>query len=245
MSDTTMNNPERDLLTLITPFKNPDDTDSDRQTEAHTLLNFVDDILKSDQYELISREVWHDYLDTTRRPDFLCNLDSHEARLQWADLMFRIVDFSRYSLRNMLEQRVNEHPQRLLFREVDNGHSQWSFQQVFSYMKKIAAVFYSAAEQPRVLLYLENSPEGACADLACLAFGILDSPIDRHFDRDTIAYIVKRLGINIVVTDSEARLHRLIEVQKQTVVHLKIFFNDPLNRDLRRSDFYLGEACTQ
>ena len=119
----------------------------DRQTEAqaHCWTSSATSS-KSGQEELISRPVWHDYLNITRRPDFLSNLESHEARLQWADCMFRIVDLSRYTLRDMLEQRVNEHPQRLLFREVDNGHSQWSYQQVFSYMKKIAAVFYSAVE---------------------------------------------------------------------------------------------------
>jgi len=245
MPDTTMKHCERDLLALMTPFKSSEDQDMERQTEARALLAFVGDILESSQGELISNPLWHEYLNITRRPDFLNNLGSHEVRLQWADCMFRIVDLSRYSLRDMLEQRVSEHPQRLLFREVDNGHSQWSYQQVFSYMKKIAAVFYSAVKQPRVLLYLENSPEGACADLACLTFGILDSPIDRHFDRDTIAYIVKRLGINIVVTDSEARLHRLIEVQKQTGIQIKAFVTDPHNRDLRSTDLYLGEACSQ
>jgi len=144
----------------------------------------------------------------------------------------------------MMQQRVREHPGRALFRELNNGPSLWSYEQVFAYMKKIAAVFYSSVEQPRVLLYLENSPEGACADLACLTFGILDSPVDRHFDKDTIAYIVKTLGINIVVTDTEARLHRLIEVQKQTGSPLKIVVTDPHNRVLRNNDLYLGEACS-
>ena len=245
MPDTTMKHCERDLFTLMAPFRSSEERDVERHTEARALLAYVVDILESGQRELISNPLWHDYLNVTRRPDFLNSLGSHEVRLQWADHMFRIVDFSQYTLHNMLEQRVSEHPQRLLFREADNGKSQWSYQQVFSYMKKIAAVFYSAVEQPRVLLYLENSPEGACADLACLTFGILDSPIDRHFDRDTIAYIVKRLGINIVVTDSEARLHRLIEVQKQTGIELKAFVTDPHNRDLRSSDLYLGEACSQ
>ncbi|MDX2417906.1 MAG: GNAT family N-acetyltransferase [Xanthomonadales bacterium] len=245
MSETITKNCELDLLALLEPFKTSADPGGERQNEASALLAFVDNVLDTGQEKHISRKRWHDYLDTTRRPDFLGALTSPEARMQWADHMFRIVDFSEYGLRDMLEQRVEEQPQHALFRETDNGHTQWTYQQVFSYMKKIAAVFYSAAEQPRVLLYLENSPEGACADLACLTFGILDSPVDRHFDRDTIAYIVKRLSINIVVTDNEARLHRLIEVQKQTGIPLKIFVTDPQNRVLRSTDLYLGEACSQ
>ena len=60
-----------------------------------------------------------------------------------------------------------EHPERALFRELDKPVSLWSYENVFTYIRRIAAVFYNVAEQPRVLLYLNNSPEGACADLAC------------------------------------------------------------------------------
>ena len=245
MPETKSKKHEHDLLALLEPFKTDTGHVRHQQAEAGEILAFVDNIFQSSQETEISQQVWHDYLDITRRPDFLGSLPSPEARLQWADFMFRIVEFSQYSLRHMLEQRVEEHPQHALFKEADNLHSQWTYQQVYTYMKKIAAVFYQAAEQPRVLLYQENSPEGACADLACLTFGILDSPIDRHFDRDTIAYIVERLAINIVVTDSETRLHRLIEVQKQTGIPIKIFVTDPLNRDLRSGDSYLGEACSR
>ncbi len=245
MPDIAIKNHERDLIALMESFGDFEEQDGERQIRAQKILDFVGNILDAGHEKLISRQLWHDYLDTTRQPDFLSSLGSAAVRLQWASHIFHIVDFSKYNLSNMWEQRVHEHPQRILFSEANNGHSQWSYQQVFSYMKKIAAAFYSAVEQPRVLLYLENSPEGACADLACLAFGILDSPIDRHFDKDTIAYIVNRLGINIVVTDSETRLHRLIEVQKQTGISLKIFVTDPDNRALRSSDLYLGEACSQ
>jgi len=240
-----MKNHERDLLALMKPFGTFESKDGGLFGEAQTLLAFVDSVLASGHGELISHGLWHDYLNITGRPNFLTSLDSPEARCQWADHMFRIVDASQYTLLTMLEQRIREHPERALFREADNGPSLWSYAQVFSYMKKVAAAFYSAAEQPRVLLFLDNSPEGACADLACLTFGILDSPIDKHFDRDTIAYIVETLGINIAVTDTEARLHRLNEVQKQTGVPLKIFVTDPHNRVLLDSDLYLGEACSR
>ena len=245
MPESTMKHHERDLLALMKPFGTSEGKDGDLCAEAQALLAFVDRALASGQGELISRGLWHDYLNITGRPNFLTSLESPEARCQWADHMFRIVDASQYTLLAMLEQRIGEHPGRALFREVDNGPSLWSYEQVFSYMKKVAAAFYSAVEQPRVLLYLDNSPEGACADLACLTFGILDSPIDKHFDRDTIAYIVETLGINIAVTDTEARLHRLIEVQKRTGFPFKIFVTDPNNRVLRDSDLYLGEACSR
>jgi len=245
MSEIKTNRLEQDLFALIEPFGSPGDVDAALQSEALMLLDFVDNIINSGEIESISQELWHNYLNITGRSKFLGNLGSPETCSQWADHMFRIVDATQYTLLTMLEQRVLEHPEHPLFRELDMQLSLWSYEQVFAYMKKIAAAFYSAVEQPRVLLYLDNSPEGACADLACLTFGVLDSPIDKHFDQDTIAYIVKTLGINIVVTDTEARLHRMIEVQNQTGIPLKIFVTDPENRVLRNNDLYLGEACSR
>jgi long-chain acyl-CoA synthetase len=245
MSESKMNQLEQELTALIKPFISSGDLDRELRKEAHVLLSFVDSIISSGQGKDISQELWHNYLNITGRPKFLTSLDSAETCAQWADHMFRIVDASQYTLLTMMEQRIREHPERPLFREVDSGPSLWSYEQVFAYMRKVAAVFYSAVAQPRVLLYQDNSPEGACADLACLTFGILDSPIDRHFDKNTISYIVKTLGINIVVTDTEARIRRLIEVQKQTGIPLKIFVTDSHNRVLRDSDLYLGEACSR
>ena len=240
-----MNNQENELLSLIKPFEAPADNSDSLQTEARNLLDFVKAVLDAGDEGLINNGAWHKYLDITGRPAFLGSLDSAEARHHWADLMFRIVESAQYTLLTMFEQRVGEHPQRPLFRETEDNPSLWSYERVFSTMKKMAASFYSAEAEPRVLLYLDNSPEGACADLACLTFGILDSPIDRHFDKDTIAFIVKRLGINIVVTDTETRLHRLNEVEKLTGMPLKIFITDPHNRALREQDLYLGEACSR
>ncbi len=244
MSQSKITNYEQDLLALMQPFRTTEGEDKALKDEARALLAFVESTIASGHSGRIAPDVWHDYLNMTGRSEFLTAIDSSEARYQWADLMFSIVDSSKYTLKTLFEQRVGEHPERLLFREADKGPSLWSYEQVFAHMKMIAAAFYSAVEQPRVLLYMDNSPEGACADLACLTFGILDSPIDRHFDRDTIAYVVKTLGINIVVTDTEARLHRLIDVQKQTGIKLKVFVTDPHNRVLRDNDLYLGEACS-
>ena len=149
MSTPTIEALENDLLLMLNPFRASKDTACVQQEQASALLSFVADILNAYPDTHINQSVWHDYLDVTRRPAFLGGLPSTEARMQWADLMFRIVEFSQYSLRDMFEQRVREHPQHALFKEADKPHAKWTYQQVFEYMKKIAAVFYSAAEQPR------------------------------------------------------------------------------------------------
>lgn len=244
MSQSKLNKNEQDLLALMQPFNLAEGEDKSLHDEARSLLAFAESIVTSGQTGVIAPPIWHDYLNITGKTKFLKALDSRKDCYRTADLMFELVDSSNYTLQKMFEQRVHEHPKRLLFREAGKDALLWSYEQVFTRMKKIAAAFYSAVEEPRVLLYLDNSPDGACADLACLTFGILDSPIDRHFDHDTIAYIIKKLGINIVVTDTETRLRRLVDVQEQTGIPLRIFVTDSHNRALRDTDLYLGEASS-
>ncbi|MGD9020441.1 MAG: GNAT family N-acetyltransferase [Lysobacterales bacterium] len=234
-----------ELLTLLQPFQ-PVDGDSEKlPDQATALLDFVERVLDSGQRASVSQNTWHEYLDVSGRPHFLTSLSSAEERNRWAGHMFRIVDETDYTLLKMFEQRIAEHPDQPLFREMDKDISLWTYQKVFTLIKKIAAAFFRAAESPRVLIYLDNCAEGACADLACLVHGILVSPVDRHFDQDTLAYIVEKLGINIVVTDTEARMHRLREVQKQTGRTFRYFITDHHNRALQEGDLYLGEAATR
>ena len=234
------------MLTLLEPFKQQSDSQNPLPKEARALLASVEETIESHGTDAVEAALWHDYLNVTGRTWFLTSLGTRELRYKWADLMFRIVDASDYSLLTMFKQRIAEHPDKTLLQ--DTGHdalSLWSYSRVLKHMKEIAASFYSAAENPRVLLYLENSAEGACADLACLTFDIFDTPVNVHFDHDTVGWIAKTLGINIVVTDTEDRLHRLAEVQKRTGIPFKIFVTDPANSVLRDEDLYLGEACSR
>ena len=130
MSQSTINNNEQDLLTLTQPFRITEGDDKTLKDEALTLLAFVEKIVGSGDSDSISPEVWHDYLNISGRPKFLTALDSLEARYHWADLMFAIVDSSKFTLQTMFEQRVEEHPDRHLFREADKGPSLWSYEQV-------------------------------------------------------------------------------------------------------------------
>ena len=177
-----MSHTNNDLLRLLEPFC-ASATGEPVPQDALALLKAAGTIVDSGEVLRLDPSTWHDYLDTTRRTRFLNCLDGREARYRWADLMFRIVAESDYSLLKMFEQRVAEHPDKPLFREVGSDVSSWSYGRVFVYMKRIAAAFFAANERPRVMTYLDNSPDGACVDLACLTFGIFDTPINLHFDQ--------------------------------------------------------------
>ncbi len=167
---------------------------------------------------------WHKYLDVTGRPSFLERLPDAGARARWADTAFQAIRRSHFTLATMLAQRVARHPDRVLFEDArDTQTPCWSYAQVARYTRALAAAFLAGGREPRVAIYAENSVDSACTDLACLAYGILVAPLNTHFDTDTVAWIVDRLAIDTVVTDSDQRLERLAAVQDRVRRPLRVF----------------------
>lgn len=169
--------------------------------------------------------IWHDYLDATGLSDFLERLPDPETRTRWAETTFRAIRRSGYSLRTMLERRAAAHPDRVLFRDPRERHTpDWTYAQVAWYIRTLAGVFLEAApDGPRVAIYADNGIDEACADLACLAHGLMVTPLNVHFDVETLAWIFQRMDVNIAVTDSDERLARLAEVAARTGRPLRIF----------------------
>ncbi len=62
--------------------------------------------------------LWHRFLDVTRRPAFLQALGGRGQRQRWAEAAFAAIRVSRYTLAQLLAQRVREHPGRTLLRRV-------------------------------------------------------------------------------------------------------------------------------
>ncbi len=172
--------------------------------------------------------VWHRYLDITRRTSYLRSLPSDEDRTRWAETTFRAIEVSGYTLETMLVQRAQAHGERILFRERDDPERRgWTYEQVQRHLRLIAALFWaSGADEPRVAIISENSIASACCDLACLAYDILDTPLDFNFDIETLAWICDELEINIVVVDAWTRYRRVLEVRKRTKRAFRIYYID-------------------
>jgi hypothetical protein len=158
--------------------------------------------------DIFQKEFWHQFLNITKKPDFLTALPSDEERRNWAELVFRIVRVTNYTLKDMMVQRVEEHSAKVLFRDMSSpGGVDWTYEQIFRRMKEFATVFYmEGGDQPRVAIFADNCLEGACADLACLSFGIFDTPLSTHFSSEILSGIFGRLKINIVITDTRERV---------------------------------------
>jgi long-chain acyl-CoA synthetase len=191
----------------------------------------------------------HRFLEMTGTPAFLGALPDPETRARWAEVACGAIRRSHYTLETMLTQRAATLGGHALFEEFGRALPVgWSYGRVLARARAFAAAFLSASESgapPRVALYLDNSVDGACCDLACLLHDILVTPLNIHFGTDELSWIFDRLGITVAVTDDEERLRHLLEVQRRSSHPFTVFALKP-NRIVDRGDArLLGEVVAR
>ncbi|MGW8266592.1 MAG: AMP-binding protein, partial [Longimicrobiales bacterium] len=214
---------------------------------AEAVLAAAEELLRQGAPSVEGRESWFAYLDETRRPAFLLALGHDEARRRWAETTFPVIEHLGFGFEEMLLQRVGEHPDRTLFREIEGGEPRdWSFETILRRLRTIAAVFWSThAEPPRVAIVSENTLDGACCDLACLTYDILVTPLNPHFNTENLTWILDTLEINTVVVETEEARSRLENIRTLTRKPFHLFVLDPDAKVDGGSESILGEAMAK
>ncbi len=149
---------------------------------------------------------WHRFLERTRRSDFLLSLPDDDARRHWADLAVRGIRQSGYTLETLLAARTAEHPERIYLRD-DALAGAWTYRAVRRRARAVAAALLTLSSRPRVALWTPNSLPGAVCDLACLCHGLFITPLSPGLDLETVAWICRRLEIDILVTGGAEQHH--------------------------------------
>jgi len=244
---TSMTNPAELLEKLLPMWGSPRLMEIPPPQLAEEVLEVADGLKAANQLEQVSRDTWHRFLKITSRPRFLLSLPSREHRYRWAELTFDVIRDSDFGLLEMFGQRVEEHPDRPLFQELDEHEAHfWTYARVARRLEAIAAVLYSANTQPpRVAIYAENSVDSACTDLACLFYDIFDTPLSVHFDSKTLAWIFDRLNINVVVTDTEENLRRLALIRNQVKTPFRLFLIGDWREQPAGDNPLLRAACAR
>jgi len=240
-----MNQPNSDHLTQqLIEWKQAKNQEV-KQKSALSILNKVELTLRSSAKVDSIKESLKFFLNVTSSADFLQALPDSPARFLWADLAFKSIQVSRYTLLDMFHQRVQENHYKIMFQDLsEEVKSQFTYDQVSKHVKEIAAVFHnSVPSNPRAAIFCDNSIESACSDLACLFYDIFDTPLNIHFNEAILADILIRLKINLVVTDTAARLARMRKIRKKHHLNFKIFVTDSNIQLFSTSDIFLGEAC--
>jgi len=224
------------------PWRNPH-PDKLPEAEAVKWLELAEEAMDSSELDRFSREDWLEFIEATRQPAYLRALGSPEKRRQWAEIMFRVIRHTNYSLNDMIRQRVALHPDRVLF--CDLSHSvkeEWTYSQIFMHLREIAALFLKLKDTPRVALFTENCLEGASADLASLSHDIFITPLSPHFREEVLLPIFDRLQINVVVTDTANRITVLNALSKKVKHPFTIFLTRQGAEPLQDIEC-LQEAC--
>ncbi len=212
---------------------------------AQKILFASENLLAAGKVSKRNKVLWHRYLHITGKSRFLQNLIERTLQYRWAETTFKIIRLSEYTLLDMFENHVSEHPKHTLFTEISNEEStDWSYEQIQRHIREIATILYSSVESnPRVAIFSENNLENACCDLACLFYDILNTPLNIHFDGSTLIEIFDQLKINIAVTDTLERCNLLQEIRKQTKIPFRIFVLNPYLADNEENILYLNESC--
>ncbi len=217
------------LESLLEEWKIINQPDRSSHLLALKIVEAAEAVISSGLLESIRNATWFEFLYSTKKPQFLNALASLTERTRWANVVFRIISHTNYDLRDMMEQRVAEHPNHILFKDMSSAVAiDWTYEQIYRHLREIASLFYkSVAEPPRVAIYNENCLEGACTDLACLMFDIYDTPLSPHFKADILLPIFNELKINIALADTEERLSVLKKIQEQADHKFLIFSLQP------------------
>ncbi|NPA67506.1 MAG: GNAT family N-acetyltransferase [Chlorobi bacterium] len=169
-------------------------------------------------------------------------LKTEEEKNKWLNMVLCGIKDTQYGLLSMIKQRVKEHPDKILFKGKRKSQNfEWTYEQVFHSVKETAAFIYKIKpEKPRVALFMSNSVETAVTDLACLSFDIFNTPLNIHFNKDTLSYIIKKTDINIIITDTPQRLRIAASAIKDIDKDIKIAVTDINSSKLKDADFFLA-----
>ncbi len=233
-----------ELESLLEQWKNMHVSGVNVHSTSIGIVEESERIFTRHQEKLFQHSFWFDFLDVTKKSVFLLAMETDDHRKRWAEIVFRIIQHTNYDLRDMMEQRVAEHPNHILFKDMTSSMPlDWTYEQIFRHLREIASVFYQTDPvSPRVAVYTENCLEGACTDLACLMFGIYDTPLSPHFKIDVLLPIFNELKITIALADTEERLQVLQKIHEKAEIKFTIFSLQPVTSKTRHIP-YLVEEC--
>ena len=207
----------------------------------------ADDLLGAAEAALagspVAPQLWHRWLDATRRRGHLLALPDREARHRWADVAVRAVSSSGYGLAEMLAQRVASHPGRALFAGGPSPAApRWSYAHVARRADAVAAALLDLEPEPRVAIVSENGFDSAAVDLACLLHGLLVSPLSPHLNPGELTAAFDALGVNLAVASSEESLRRLRDTARRVASPFRVVLLDEAADLAGDGEIVLGET---
>ncbi len=230
------------LIELMSEFNYNSDTVLNRGHAVSRFIELMERLNSPESINKIDNNVLKHFLTVSSKPEFLTVLPSDSYRNQWAELCFSIIQKTNYTLYDLMQAKTAEHPDKILFCDMSlEKPDYYSYTFVNRFTEEIAAFIYYLEPLPKVAIFSDNTFQTACVDLACLFYDILDTPISTHFDNEILKYIFDLMRINIVVTNTEDRFKKLLELRSITELPFKIIVTSPdINTDYSDT-YYLSQ----
>jgi long-chain acyl-CoA synthetase len=232
------------LQKLLNSWNQNNISENSKNKLATDILNEMKILLEKETTN-VPNKFFHNILHITSKYPFLNYLPDFEKRNEWAEVVFKIIQRSNFSLLDMFQKRVHDLGHQVLFQDMSTkAGSQYTYNQIDIYTKEIAAVFHKTSpKNPRVAILSDNSVDSASCDLACLFYDIFVTPLNVHFNSENLISIFDELEISIVVTDTEQRLKLVEKVRKKTKKKFTIFVLDALIATNEKDIIFLPERC--
>ncbi len=150
--------------------------------------------------------VIHEYLNLFRHPALLRRIYNEQ---KWESLILDLLVKSNFDMNVLFSQRLRDYKEKPLFKIIKgNSVASISWQKVADqikiYERSLKNLLMSKDE--KVAFLLENSPEMAMLDLACLTGGIINVMIPANSVVEHIKYILKETKAAVLLVQSEKEL---------------------------------------
>ncbi len=165
----------------------------------------------------------HEYLNLFRFSSFLKRIYEEE---RWEKLIEDLISQSNYTIRTLFIQRVRDYRNKPLFRIIKGNvvsEINWNSTAEFvnDYTRSFNALLKSENEENvKVAFLLENCPEMAMLDIACLTSGVVNLMIPANSVPEHISFILNQTKAAIVIAHNEKQLAKIKSV-KNELHHLK------------------------
>ncbi|RKY95143.1 MAG: hypothetical protein DRQ01_00540, partial [Ignavibacteriae bacterium] len=165
----------------------------------------------------------HEYLNLFRFPSLLKKIYNEE---KWRKSIEELILKSNFTIRTLFNQRVRDYRNKPLFRIIKGNavsDISWSntAELINNYARSFNALLKSENEENgKVAFLLENCPEMAMLDIACLTRGIVNIMIPANSVPEHISFILNQTKAAVVIAHNEKQLAKIKSV-KNELHHLK------------------------
>ncbi len=165
-----------------------------------------------------SEKLAHEYLNVIRYSNFLKRIANDK---KWVSLLDNLIQTGNYSLRNLFKQRVRDYNDATLFNIIKNSKvNTLSWAAIDEKVEHYSdALFSRLDEYPaadvHVAFLLENSPDMAMLDLACLTNGIVNVMIPANSVPQHIKLILNETKVPLLILSDEKQLSKIKEIKNE------------------------------